>query len=110
MNTRSQTKAVILAAFNKINNNSSCKEEMKREKDLNLVSVSVPVPVVINFDEASTEWHSNKKRKGHEYVYICLESVNNNKVLNKIINKICGKVCYQYGTTCFIHRNRTQSK
>ena len=95
MNTRSQTKAVIIGCLNKINNNSSSKEDMKREK-----SIHVPVySVDLNFDEASFEWHRNKKRIGHNYIYICLET-NSDK------NNICGKKCYQYNTTCYIHRNR----
>ena len=108
MNTRSHTKAAaILGCINKINNISSSKEEMKREKgnkDLILL-----YPVDINFDEASSEWHANKRRIGHEYVYICLEPLSNTKD-NNTNGKVCGKKCYQSGTTCFIHRKRNQSK
>ena len=97
MNTRSQTNAIILGCLNKINNNSSSKKEMKREKENPLYTVD------INFDEASSEWHLNKRRKGHEYIYICLETIKSEK------NKVCGKKCYQYNSTCFIHRNRNNS-
>ncbi len=96
MNTRSQTNAIILGCLNKINNNSSSKKEMKREKENPLYTVD------INFDEASSEWHLNKRRKGHEYIYICLETIKSEK------NKVCGKKCYQYSSTCFIHRNRNK--
>jgi hypothetical protein len=102
MNTRSHTKAAILGCINKINNNSSSKEEMKREKELNLKEPLYTVK--INFDEASTEWHANKRRIGHEYIYICREPLSNTN------NKECGKKCYQSGTTCFIHRKRNQTK
>lgn len=104
MNTRSHTKAAILGCINKINNNSSSKDEMKREKELNPEKQLYPVN--INFDEASSEWHSNKRRIGHEYVYICLEPLSN----TNSNSKICGKKCYQFGTTCFIHRKRNQNK
>ncbi len=106
MNTRSHTKAAaILGCINKINNNSSSKEEIKREKvNKDLISL---YSVDINFDEASSEWHANKRRIGHEYIYICLEPLQSNKVFD---NKVCGKKCYQSGTTCFIHRKRNQSK
>jgi len=95
MNTRSQTNAIILGCLNKINNNSSSKKEMKREKE----KEKTLFPVDINFAEASSEWHLNKRRIGHEYIYICLET-------NSDTNNICGKKCYQYNTTCYIHRNR----
>ena len=36
-----------------------------------LSPLSPPYPVDIDFDEASREWHANKKRVGHMYVYIC---------------------------------------
>lgn len=107
MNTRSHTKAAILGCINKINNNSSSKEEMKREKELN--SEKPLYHIDINFDEASSEWHSNKRRIGHEYVYICLEPLSNTNGKGSY-SKVCGKKCYQSGTTCFIHRKRDQSK
>jgi hypothetical protein len=99
MNTRSQTKSAIIGCLNKINNNSSYKEDMKREKTIQLSVYSVDM----NFDEASLEWHRNKKRIGHKYIYICLET-NSDKNSDK--NNICGKKCYHYDTTCYIHRNR----
>ena len=111
MNTRSHTKAAaILGCINKINNISSSKEEMKREKGNKDLKIMNPMyPVDINFDEASSEWHANKRRIGHEYVYICLEPLSNTKD-NNTNGKVCGKKCYQSGTTCFIHRKRNQSK
>ena len=105
MNTRSQTNAIILGCLNKINNNSSSKKEMKREKETNS-RLEVPLYTVdINFDEASKDWHLNKRRQGHEYIYICLETI---KTEQSGKNKICGKKCYQYNSTCFIHRNRNK--
>lgn len=106
MNTRSHTKALVLGCINKINNNSSSKKEMKREKGT-ISCLEIPLySVDINFDEASSEWHANKRRKGHEYVYICLETIKTEKTDKSGKNKICGKKCYQYNSTCFIHRNR----
>ncbi len=104
MNTRSQTNAIILGCLNKINNNSSPKKEMKREKENGKEKENEKplFPVDINFAEASSEWHLNKKRIGHEYIYICLETIKSEK------NQVCGKKCYQYNTTCFIHRNRNK--
>jgi hypothetical protein len=101
MNTRSHTKALVLGCINKINNNSSSKNEMKREKEK---EIEVPLYLVdINFDEASKDWHLNKKRIGHEYIYICLE-ISKPDLSGK--TKVCGKKCYQFNTNCFIHRNR----
>ena len=103
MNTRSHSKAIVLGCINKINNNSSSKEEMKREKE---TKIEIPLyPVNINFDESSKNWHLNKKRKGHEYIYICLETIKSEKTDKSDKNKVCGKKCYQYNSTCFIHRN-----
>jgi len=103
MNTRSQTNAIILGCLNKINNNSSSKKEMKREKEKEKGKPLFSVD--INFAEASSEWHLNKKRIGHEYIYICLETCKTDKSGK---NKVCGKKCYHYNSTCFIHRNRNK--
>ena len=52
----------------------------------------------IDFDDASKEWHKNKKSTGNsQYKYIC--TVLKNK------NQICNKVCYKNSETCWIHRN-----
>ena len=54
--------------------------------------------VNIDFDDASKEWHKNKKSIGNsQYKYIC--TVLRNK------NQICNKVCYKNSETCWIHRN-----
>lgn len=85
---------------NKSSDKISLEIEMKREtigKQLNLPNQLYTVD--INFDEASDEWHANKKRVGHNYVYICDQTVI--KTGTK-----CGKVCYKDGLTCFIHKNR----
>jgi len=45
----------------------------------------------IDFDDASKEWHKNKKSIGNsQYKYIC--TVLRNETTNK--NQICNKVCY----------------
>ena len=108
MNTRSHTNAIILGCLNKINNNSSSKKEMKRENET-ISCLEIPLyPVDINFDEASKDWHLNKRRQGHEYIYICLETCKPDKTDKSGKTKICGKKCYQYNSTCFIHRNRNK--
>ena len=108
MNTRSQTNAIILGCLNKINNNSSSKKEMKRENENENEKGKPLYPVDINFDEASKDWHLNKRRQGHEYIYICLETIKPEKTDKSGKTKICGKKCYQYNSTCFIHRNRNK--
>jgi hypothetical protein len=56
--------------------------------------------VNIDFDDASKEWHKNKKSIGNsQYKYIC--TINK----NQISNEICNKVCYKNSETCWIHRN-----
>ena len=53
----------------------------------------------IDFDDASKEWHKNKKSIGNsQYKYIC-SIVTTNK------SQICNKVCYKNTETCWIHRN-----
>jgi hypothetical protein len=103
MNTRSQTRMQKNSSINKLPNKISLESEMKREitscspkKQLNIPN---QYTVDVNFDEASTFWHANKKRVGHNYVYIC------DQVVIKTGSK-CGKVCYKDGLTCFIHKNR----
>ncbi len=107
MNTRLKIKMQNTSCANNIIQYSTLESEMKREisrsgpdsliKQLNLPNQLYTVN--INFDEASDEWHANKKRVGHNYVYIC------NQTIIKTGNK-CGKVCYKDGLTCFIHKNR----
>lgn len=54
--------------------------------------------VNIDFDDASKEWHKNKKSIGNsQYKYIC-SIVTTNK------SQICNKVCYKNTETCWIHR------
>jgi hypothetical protein len=53
--------------------------------------------VNIDFDEASAEWHKNKKSIGNShYKYICTIITNKNQT--------CGKVCYKDSDKCWIHR------
>jgi hypothetical protein len=59
--------------------------------------------VNIDFDDASNEWHKNKKSIGNgHYKYIC--SVITNKNPDIIIQ--CNKVCYKDKDKCWIHRNK----
>jgi alkyl hydroperoxide reductase subunit AhpC len=53
--------------------------------------------VNIDFDEASREWHKNKKSTGNgSYKYICVADKN---------NTICGAKCYKDLSYCWQHRN-----
>lgn len=57
--------------------------------------------VNIDFDEASREWHMNKKSIGNShYKYIC-EITNNT-------SKMCGNVCYKQYTYCWSHRKHNK--
>jgi hypothetical protein len=59
--------------------------------------------VNIDFDDASNEWHKNKKSIGNShYKYIC--TVITNK--NPDIKILCNKVCYKDRDKCWIHRNK----
>lgn len=100
-NKRLNTKMQKTSYPNNIKQYSSLESEMKREKQLNLPNQLYTVD--INFDEASTLWHANKKRVGHNYVYICDQAVI--KTGTK-----CNKVCYKDGLTCFIHKNINKTK
>jgi len=67
--------------------------------------------VNIDFDEASAEWHKNKKSIGNsQYKYICTvitnknPKINNNKN-NKNTTTTCQRVCYKDSDKCWIHRN-----
>jgi hypothetical protein len=56
------------------------------------------IAVKIDFDDASKEWHKNKKSIGNsQYKYIC--TIITNK------SQICNKVCYKISETCWIQRN-----
>ncbi len=102
MNTRLKTKMQKTSYPNNTKPYSSLESEMKRETTYKQLNLSIPnqlYTVDINFDEASDEWHANKKRVGHNYVYIC------NQTVIKTGTK-CGKVCYKDGLTCFVHKNR----
>jgi hypothetical protein len=60
--------------------------------------------VNIDFDDASKEWHKNKKAIGNsQYKYICSVITNKN---SKNKETICNKVCYQTLDKCWIHRNK----
>ena len=55
--------------------------------------------VNIDFDDASKEWHKNKKSIGNsQYKYVC--QIQTNK------KKICNNVCHQGSDKCWIHRNK----
>ena len=57
--------------------------------------------VNIDFDDASKEWHKNKKSTGKsQYKYIC--TIIMNGTTNK--GQICNKVCYKNSETCWSHR------
>jgi hypothetical protein len=99
LNAKLNTKMQKTSYPNSSNQYSTLESEMKREttnKQLNPPNELYTVD--INFDEASDEWHANKKRVGHNYVYICEQTVI--KTGTK-----CNKVCYKDGLTCFIHKN-----
>jgi hypothetical protein len=63
--------------------------------------------VNIDFDEASAEWHKNKKSIGNsQYKYICTVITNKNtKINNKNTTTTCKRVCYKDSDKCWIHRN-----
>ena len=100
LNARLNTKMQKTSCPNKSSDKIFLESEMKRDKQLNLPNQLYTVD--INFDEASEEWHANKKRVGHNYVYICDQTVI--KTGTK-----CNKVCYKDGLTCFIHKNINKS-
>lgn len=55
---------------------------------------------IIDFDEASKAWKTNKKCIGNgHYKYIC--------IIVKEDSKLCGKSCYNNSSFCWIHRNKT---
>ena len=57
----------------------------------------IELDVNIDFDDASKEWHKNKKSIGNsQYKYIC--SIITNK------SQMCNKVCYKNSDKCWIHR------
>jgi hypothetical protein len=64
--------------------------------------------VNIDFDEASAEWHKNKKSIGNsQYKYICTVITNKNTKINnnKNTTTTCQRVCYKNSNKCWIHRN-----
>ena len=76
MNTRSKSKTIVKLT-NRINQ----------------------LEVNIDFDDASKEWHKNKKSIGNsQYKYICT-------VIMSKKDQICNKVCYKNTDKCWIHRN-----
>jgi hypothetical protein len=71
-----------------------------RSKDKVAIANQLP----IDFDDASKEWHKNKKSIGNsQYKYICSVITNKN---SKNKENICNKVCYQTSDKCWIHRNK----
>ena len=55
--------------------------------------------VVIDFDNASKAWRSNKKSIGNcQYKYICQ--------YEKQVGNLCKKVCYKTSEYCWSHRNK----
>ena len=105
LNARLNTKMQKISCPNNTKQYSTLESEMKREptdgKQLNPPNQLYTVD--INFDEASDEWHANKKRVGHNYVYIC------DQTIIKTGTK-CNKVCYKDGLTCFIHKNINKTR
>ena len=62
-------------------------------------NVIIEFEVNIDFDDASKEWHKNKKSIGNsQYKYIC--QIQTNK------KGVCNNVCYQGSDKCWIHRNK----
>ena len=58
--------------------------------------VKSELEVNIDFDDASKEWHKNKKSIGNgHYKYIC--SIEKNGIK-------CGKVYYKHLSYCWVHR------
>jgi len=63
--------------------------------------------VDIDFDDASNEWHKNKKSIGNsQYKYICTVITNKSSNKSNKSNNLCNKVCYQLSDKCWIHRNK----
>jgi hypothetical protein len=58
---------------------------------------------IIDFDEASKEWHANKKKVDQCYKYICRANIGNTK-------RKCNKVCYKTSEYCYVHRNKDALK
>lgn len=57
--------------------------------------------VNIDFDDASKEWHANKKNIGNShYKYICEITTKSGKQ--------CGKVCYKCELYCWSHRKHNK--
>lgn len=82
MNTRSKTRSQLT----------------KIEPPLEL-KLKPELEVNIDFDDASKEWHKNKKSIGNgHYKYIC--QIQTNK------KGKCNNVCYQGSDKCWIHRNK----
>jgi hypothetical protein len=81
MNTRSKTKVMAKAVAEP------------------LAKAVAEFEVNIDFDDASKEWHKNKKSIGNsQYKYIC--QIQTNK------KGQCNKVCHQGSDKCWIHRNK----
>jgi hypothetical protein len=69
-----------------------------------LAKINSELLVNIDFDDASKEWHKNKKAIGNsQYKYICCVITNKN---SKNKETICNKVCYKTLDKCWIHRNK----
>jgi hypothetical protein len=70
-----------------------------RSKTKVITKVITEFEVNIDFDDASKEWHKNKKSIGNsQYKYVC--QIQTNK------KKICNNVCHQGSDKCWIHRNK----
>lgn len=83
MNTRSKTRIQLT--------NQGISEPLTKAKH--------ELEVNIDFDDASKEWHKNKKSIGNgQYNYIC--KIQTNK------KGKCNNVCYQGTDKCWIHRNK----
>lgn len=58
-------------------------------------------PIIIDFDEASKEWHANKKKTDQGYKYICNSYVGKTK-------RRCTTACYKMTEFCYVHRKQAQ--
>jgi hypothetical protein len=78
------------------------KSKTKSQSQLNTkLKLTNEIEVNIDFDDASSEWHKNKKSIGNsQYKYIC--TILKKGTTNK--SEICNKVCYKNTETCWIHR------
>jgi len=59
----------------------------------------IELPVIIDFDDASLCWKSNKKYCGNgTYKYVCQQTMKSGQK--------CGKICWKENMNCYVHRNK----